>query len=165
MTLESIEKLAKELLTLHNLPNWKFAFNDRKRTVGLCSYQKSTIFVSKGFAIGMEDAQIKNTLLHEIAHALVGPGHGHNHVWKAMAVKIGASPVARLSKEAKTPSPMERGAKWVCVFEGQIVKHWFRRPAKTTFAKLPTLYITNRKAETMGKLQIITVEEYNKNYA
>ena len=164
MNLESIEYLAYKLLAEHNLPNWDFAFNDRKRTVGLCSYQKSTIYISKGFAVGMEEHQIKDTLLHEIAHALVGPGHGHNHVWQAMAVKIGATPSARLPKTAKAPSPMERGAKWVCVYKGEIVKHWFRRPAKTTFAKLPTLYIRNRKAETIGKLQIITVEEYNKNY-
>ena len=28
---------------------------------------------------------IQDTILHEIAHALVGPKHGHNKVWKEMA--------------------------------------------------------------------------------
>jgi predicted SprT family Zn-dependent metalloprotease len=37
-------------------------------------------------------AEIVDTLLHEIAHALVGPGHGHDAVWKAKCVEVGARP-------------------------------------------------------------------------
>ena len=33
--------------------------------------------------------EIKNTILHEIAHALVGPKHGHNEIWKQKALEIG----------------------------------------------------------------------------
>ncbi len=35
------------------------------------------------------DEEVKNTLLHEIAHALVGPGHRHNRVWRQKAREIG----------------------------------------------------------------------------
>jgi predicted SprT family Zn-dependent metalloprotease len=35
------------------------------------------------------EARIENTILHEIAHALVGCGHGHDLTWKRMALAIG----------------------------------------------------------------------------
>jgi hypothetical protein len=36
--------------------------------------------------------EIVDTILHEIAHALVGPRHGHDTVWKAKCTDIGARP-------------------------------------------------------------------------
>jgi predicted SprT family Zn-dependent metalloprotease len=31
--------------------------------------------------------------MHEIAHALVGPKHGHDDIWKTVCRRIGARPV------------------------------------------------------------------------
>ena len=36
-------------------------------------------------------AEIQNTILHEIAHALA-PGHGHGRLWQMFSVAIGSSP-------------------------------------------------------------------------
>ena len=36
--------------------------------------------------------QVRDTILHEIAHALVGPGHGHDAVWKRKCREVGARP-------------------------------------------------------------------------
>jgi len=36
------------------------------------------------------DELVRDTLLHEIAHALVGTAHGHDEVWKAKCLEIGA---------------------------------------------------------------------------
>ena len=33
--------------------------------------------------------EIKNTILHEIAHALVGSQHGHSQIWRKKAREIG----------------------------------------------------------------------------
>ena len=33
--------------------------------------------------------EMRNTLLHEIAHALAGPSHGHDRTWRAHALRIG----------------------------------------------------------------------------
>jgi Zn finger protein HypA/HybF involved in hydrogenase expression len=37
------------------------------------------------------EQEVKNTLLHEIAHALVGPHHGHDRVWRAKALELGCN--------------------------------------------------------------------------
>ena len=34
---------------------------------------------------------IRDTILHEIAHALVGPCHGHDAVWRQKAREIGCT--------------------------------------------------------------------------
>ena len=36
--------------------------------------------------------QVTDTILHEIAHALAGPGAGHGPAWKATASRLGATP-------------------------------------------------------------------------
>lgn len=41
-------------------------------------------------AAGQEShPQLACTTLHELAHALVGPGHGHDKVWKEACLKLG----------------------------------------------------------------------------
>jgi predicted SprT family Zn-dependent metalloprotease len=85
-------KLAEELLSRHGLHDWTFTFNRRKRNLGLCRYQKKTIELSIFFVDRNGWDEIRDTLLHEIAHALVGPGHGHDGVWKAKCLEVGARP-------------------------------------------------------------------------
>ena len=72
-----IRKLAMDLLAFHNLPDWSFAFNRRKQALGLCVYHRKCIELSVYFVKRNSHEEILDTILHEIAHALVGPGHGH----------------------------------------------------------------------------------------
>lgn len=93
MTLSDVVDLAYELLLKHNLPDWKFAWDRAFRRAGCCDYRRKTITLSKHYVLLNADkpADIKNTLLHEIAHALA-PGHGHNYYWKKVCCQIGARP-------------------------------------------------------------------------
>jgi predicted SprT family Zn-dependent metalloprotease len=84
--------LARRLLAQHGLHDWSFAYNRRKQTLGLCVYERRTIELSVYFVDGNSDAEVLDTILHEIAHALVGPRHGHDAVWKRKCVEIGARP-------------------------------------------------------------------------
>ena len=93
------QALAKQLLNtewLEGQPTlaaqgWTFKFASDKGTVGWCRHSSKTIEVSKYYLDSHPD-QIRDTILHEIAHALVGVNHGHDHVWRMMCIKVGANP-------------------------------------------------------------------------
>ena len=87
-----VHRLAGELLDAHGLHDWSFSFNRRKRDMGLCLYGPRVIQLSLYFVLLNDDAAVRDTLLHEIAHALVGPGHGHDALWKRKCLEVGARP-------------------------------------------------------------------------
>lgn len=89
---EEIRRLALELMALHGLADWRFSFNNRKRHLGLCRFTVRTIELSVYFVERNGLDEIRDTILHEIAHALVGPGHGHDRVWKQKCLEVGARP-------------------------------------------------------------------------
>jgi hypothetical protein len=102
---------AKELATLlmaeHGLTEWKFAFNTNKRRAGVCRYparsKPGRIELSKHYVLRNPDDEVRDTILHESAHALVGPGHGHDEVWKAKRVEAGARPERCYDETVVTP--------------------------------------------------------------
>ena len=49
------------------------------------------ISLSRHYVRHAEEAHIRDTILHEIAHALVGPRHGHDAVWRRKAREIGCT--------------------------------------------------------------------------
>src|SRR5580704_1150694 len=87
---------AHRLISLHELDEWEFGINTNVRRAGVCYYPtkntRGRIELSSHFAERNSDEMIRDTILHEIAHALVGPGHGHDAVWQAKCVEIGAKP-------------------------------------------------------------------------
>jgi predicted SprT family Zn-dependent metalloprotease len=87
-----VRTLAIELMSRHGLNDWTFAFNRRKSTLGLCRFGMKAIELSIYLVDRNELDEIRDTILHEIAHALVGPGHGHDAVWRRKAAEIGARP-------------------------------------------------------------------------
>ncbi len=84
--------LAKSLFDEHGLQNWTFAFNRRKRAFGLCDFHKRTIYLSAVLTELNGEAEVRCTLLHEIAHALAGPEAGHGPAWRKVARSVGAKP-------------------------------------------------------------------------
>jgi predicted SprT family Zn-dependent metalloprotease len=89
--LAAVARLAEKLLAEHRLCNWSFDFDHAARRAGRCHYGRRRITLSLQFARQASEAEIRETLLHEIAHALVGPRHNHDAVWRAKAKEIGAS--------------------------------------------------------------------------
>lgn len=102
MTLGAREKtveareLARNLLDEHGLSDWKVRIDNAQRRLGACFHSKKVISLSRQFIATGTDAQLRNTILHEIAHAHAGHGAGHGPAWKAAAARIGADPT-RLS--------------------------------------------------------------------
>jgi predicted SprT family Zn-dependent metalloprotease len=91
MELNRAQELATLLLSKHDLTSkgWRFEFDTAKRRFGCCNYRYKRITLSKALVLVNDEARVKNTILHEIAHALVGGGHGHDGVWRRKAIEIG----------------------------------------------------------------------------
>jgi len=90
--LAQVEALALTLIAQH-IPGWTFAFNRQRRTLGLCRYRERRIELSRHHALQGDLAAAETTLIHEIAHALVGPRTAHGPRWKAQMRVLGAEPV------------------------------------------------------------------------
>ena len=83
--------LATALMRKHGLIGWQVKFDNARRRAGQCDFFNQTISLSR-FYIGYADVDhIRDTILHEIAHALAGPHHGHDAVWRQIAQEIGCS--------------------------------------------------------------------------
>ncbi len=89
--IESILKTALELIAVNGLKKWAFKFDHSARRAGCCIYRDKLISISFNLARTGSAAAIRDTILHEIAHALVGKKHNHDAIWKAKALEIGCS--------------------------------------------------------------------------
>ena len=84
---------AIKLMTEHGLiaKGWKFEFNKQTTSFGLCSYGKKEIQLSIPLTQASKEEKVIDTILHEIAHSLVGRLAGHDYTWKRIAKSIGCS--------------------------------------------------------------------------
>lgn len=85
--------LARQLMNDHGLGHWIFEFDRAKCRAGCCKHRSQTISLSYVYAARNTASEVKDTILHEIAHALAGPRHGHDNYWKTICRRIGAKPV------------------------------------------------------------------------
>lgn len=119
LSLDQAQALALELMDQHGLLDngWRFRWSNAKRAMGSASIRKSpssrtgsatevkTLALSR-FLVKLNPAsEVRDTILHEIAHALAGIEHGHDHVWKAACRKIGAEPKRLASEEVRFIQP------------------------------------------------------------
>ncbi len=117
----AIRDVARRLLDEHGLSAWEFGFNSNVRRAGVCFYPYRTepgrIELSIHFIERNPDDEILDTILHELAHALVGPGHGHDKVWRAKCKQIGARPEACYADNVDMPLGRWRATCPRCVAE------------------------------------------------
>lgn len=95
-TLDECRAYVMEKMQEHGLtPRWTFEFNKKPSLVyGSCESPPSCrILLSEAFATKGNMADVKDSVLHEIAHALVGAYRYHDAVWRAKAISIGGTGV------------------------------------------------------------------------
>jgi predicted SprT family Zn-dependent metalloprotease len=99
-------RLAVDLMRRHGLTSWRLVFDNAKTRAGICRSAPKEIGLSRVLTALHSEAEVRDTILHEIAHALVGPAHGHDAVWRAKALAIGSSAKRCVSSTApKPPGP------------------------------------------------------------
>lgn len=91
MELGEARTVGEELLRRHGLVGWRLVFDNAKTRAGVCRFERREIGLSRVLTPLHTAAEVRDTLLHEIAHALVGPRHGHDAVWRARALAIGCT--------------------------------------------------------------------------
>ena len=85
-----IAAMAQSLMLEHiEDRQWSFGFDNGRRRAGLCSYTDKKITVSKYLSLVHSIDDVRQTVLHEIAHAICGPKEGHSKKWLATAKSIG----------------------------------------------------------------------------
>lgn len=123
-----VRSWALSVMTSFGLGEWQFGFNNRVKSLGLCRYKVQRIELSIHLVRAGPEPELKDTLLHEIAHALVGVGHGHDAIWKAKAAEIGATP--ERCSDAEIEMPVGR---WAATCGGcHAVYRRHRRPKRLT---------------------------------
>ena len=98
---------ARQMMDEHGLKHWSLYFSQGHRLLGRCAYRDQTIFISRYHAVNYPPEQVNDTILHEIAHALAGAQAKHGPEWKAIALRIGATPTA-IAHEKDNPERKER---------------------------------------------------------
>ena len=100
---------------------WTFAYSYSKRRLGVCKYHSKRIEISAYLAMARPQ-DVMNTLLHEIAHAIVGHAEGHGPVWVNKALELGCD-----GRRCSEDMGVERTYKGKCSVCGKVVGR-FKRP-------------------------------------
>lgn len=114
MTEEEVRDLATKLMADHGLSDWELRIGKAPRAAGRCQSHTQakmlgllpldsppgTITISGVIAARHPGSEVRDTILHEIAHALNPVGvTSHGKEWKAIAVSIGARPERTYTRE------------------------------------------------------------------
>jgi hypothetical protein len=117
--------MAEYLLEVHGLDDWQVSYDNAKRRAGICKFAEQTLGLSAPLTAVHTEDDVRDTILHEIAHALVGPAHGHDATWLAMARRIGSSGERCVSPDSPTPP-----AAWLGACPGGHTLERHRRPER-----------------------------------
>lgn len=90
-----------KLLTENGMTGWRVRFNPRlTRALGRCNYRTKTIEYQPRYMEQNDWAQVQTTVLHEVAHAIVGYGHGHGATWAQAARRLGLADPSAINSTA-----------------------------------------------------------------
>ncbi|UYD58455.1 hypothetical protein IPAKJDPM_00112 [Aeromonas phage avDM14-QBC] len=130
-------------------PTYTLKFTKHKGYVGQCHYTKREIRISELHNRSATWESIEDTINHELAHWATF-GHGHDDVWKQMAIRLGANP-------HKTVTLGQLQKPFVIMCHGEIVGY---SDVLRTGSDAAGRYMKGKKKQTLGNL----VYKPNPNY-
>jgi predicted SprT family Zn-dependent metalloprotease len=107
--LSEAENLFYKLRDKHNVCErsgyvWDFRFDDAKKRFGRCDHINKTISMSRVLVEINRRPVVEDTILHELAHALVGASEAHGPRWRLVAKSLGCTgKVSVTRKDANVP--------------------------------------------------------------
>lgn len=113
MELKEAERMARNLMTEHGVGRIAFAFDGGKRRLGATHMLRvggnkipTKITLSRHYVALLPVDEVKDVILHEIAHALV-PNADHGPAFMSMCRKVGAKPARCATPSARPAAPIE----------------------------------------------------------
>src|SRR5215831_12499482 len=95
MNRQDATNFLRKTLDNNGLKDWKVRiFTDLNRPyLGLCSHKDKAILLNGHHVDTHPEPEVKDTILHEVAHALVGPSNGQPHgpTWVTKAKELGVN--------------------------------------------------------------------------
>lgn len=159
MTPREAKQLALELMKKHGVTEdgWGFQWSNGKKQLGCAQIKKEnsergkvkeikTIKLSRYLIALNDENEVRDTILHEIAHAIAGLEHGHDEVWKSVCRQIGAKPERLAGEEVNVVEP-----RYVVVC-GTCEKVLAKRHRRMRKDRLDRSFCQHCGPETKGKL-------------
>lgn len=97
MQVYEAQKIARKMMDEHGLSDWVLKLDRCTRRMGGCSSRGKYITLSVNYIATNNEHWLRDTVLHEIAHAFTPNDRGHGAAWRNACRKIGAKPIARPS--------------------------------------------------------------------
>ncbi|HYH69629.1 MAG TPA: SprT-like domain-containing protein [Urbifossiella sp.] len=102
----AVRALARRLMDENGLTSWAFRFNKNLVRSGVCRRKlgRGSIELSAYYVQLNPLTVIVDTIKHEVAHAIVGPEHGHSEAWRAKCRELGCKPEVTYGMDVKMPA-------------------------------------------------------------
>ncbi len=133
MTRDESSKFCRAELDKYGLSDWhvRLTTDPNAPFLGLCVYKDKSIILNAHHIDMHPRAEILNTILHEVAHAIVGPGYGHSETWAEKAREIGCDntlPCSHLSLPDHIIDAIRSGATVEMTVEEKVITNVIRTP-------------------------------------
>lgn len=138
------------------LASWHLSFDFARRRAGACYPTQQRLTISQHHLELNEWPVVKDTLLHEVAHALAWERYrekGHGPYWRQIVKQLGGE--AKATGRFKLPE-----AQWVVVLRDSERKHIVKIADRFRRNRSIRYWVLKGKPESAGKLFYVSQEQY-----
>ena len=86
---EQATNRAIQMLHQNGVGYWRVKVTNGRKSLAITDHGERVVELSKRFILATNETDFHGIMLHEIAHILVGPGHGHGEKFKNKCAEIG----------------------------------------------------------------------------